>query len=159
MSTPRRSSRIAAKPAVDYTEVKVIEPEPKRVRVSKQKAVVEPKAEYVPPVEDAIVFRDSYRAILLEAQHIRHDLGQARTRADFDELARRCDVLWTIDTRDDISGGMTPMFLSDCMRYCHEAKLGHYDHKCAIDSIKYYIGAIYSTRLWYEIHHPSVFVK
>lgn len=156
MSAPRRSSRLAEKPKPDYTEVKLIEPEPKRIRVSKPHPEPQP---YIPPVESAINFRDNYHRILNEAQRIHHDLGQARTREDFDAIAERCDKLWHQDHEQDISGGMTPMFLTDCMRDCREAILGHFLHSYAISSIKWYIRSILNTRKWYEKYHPAVFTK
>ena len=76
--------------------------------------------------------------LLKEAQGIRYGLGQARLKEDFDLLSKRCDDLWRKDFATDTCDDSI-LFLTDCMQWCNEAKLGAIEHRYAIGSIKVYI--------------------
>ena len=81
------------------------------------------------------------QTVLAEAIQIRRALGQARTAEDFRVCHDRADALGYISEKT-ISCNMDDFFLTDCMIYCRNAKLGHEDHRLAIKSIKHYMSAI-----------------
>jgi hypothetical protein len=138
---PRRSARLATKTHVPYGEEQIITiPNAKPKRVCKP--IQEPsRIVHKPSLIDITSFMESYPAVLQEALSIREALGAARKEEEFIAIAKRCDDLW--NKAHSVVSGMDKMFLSDCMRYCNEAKLGTEEHKYAINSIKYYISSIY----------------
>jgi hypothetical protein len=146
---PRRSPRLAelaAKPHIPEPIVTVA-PKPKR------KSSVRPP----PPtrdltsdeIADELILR---KQLLVEAKAIRQLLGQARTRDDFKVCHDRADALW-YTANGLLTNIMDSMFISDCCRYCNEAKLGAIEHSYAIDVIKVYI-----TCLENDISNPTTFV-
>jgi hypothetical protein len=132
----RRSSRLAAKPSVDYTTVQIIsEPAAKPRKVRKFVQPPPPK-----PFVPSAAFMEIYPSILKDSISIRRALGIARKREDFDAAVKMCDSLFNIV--NPIIEHIDVLFLCDCERWAREAKLGAIEHHYAIDSIKTFISSI-----------------
>ena len=79
------------------------------------------------------------KQLLIEAQAICKALGQVRSADDFKACHDRTDALWHIHHQGIKSNCCDVMFISDCCRYCREAKLGAEEHSDAIRVIKTYM--------------------
>lgn len=80
--------------------------------------------------------------LLVVAKAIRHQLGQARTPADFAACSKDADALWRRATLELHWRGADEMFLSDVCHWLGWGRapvLGRVEHRYAIKAIKSYI--------------------
>jgi hypothetical protein len=139
----RRSPRLAEKAATVSTPVsetipfaQTIRTKTKTPRVSKQ--VVTHRQLTTEELNHDLTLR---QLLLVEATAIRRQIGQARTPEDFAACHDRADKLWH-QSKELITDGCDKMFITDCCRYCSQAKLGAIEHHYAIDVIKVYINCL-----------------
>lgn len=138
--SPRLAEKVTTPPAVIApVAAPVAKPKRKTVPRTVAKALVR---RYLTEQELANELSLRQR-ILAEAKVIRRALGTARTREDFMACRDLADEMWHT-ARNLVTGGLDEMFISDCCRWCHEAKLGAIEHQYAINVLKVYMSCVQS---------------